>query len=273
MPQYYCHRCLRSFDLDASAEVACTRCHGEFVEQVNRPAMQAAGFQAGFQTLNQLAEMIRNGLAPENRAQQQQAQQEQPQQAGQEADAPRAAAGGGGGAADITLENFINNMFRPEQREDIPNVTISIQMPGGIGVQIQRGNNEGPLIPQFVGNDGDQRADFDNMMQDILAQFQGEGGAIQRGFTEADIREYLPMKKVTQEHIDNGSQCTTCFDTFKLGEEVGALDCSHIFHRPCIEPWLVTKNSCPVCRQKVNMSDWKKRQQRKAQEAVLDDLD
>lgn len=42
MPQYYCHNCRASFDIDESAQIACTRCHGEFVEIVNRPASEDA---------------------------------------------------------------------------------------------------------------------------------------------------------------------------------------------------------------------------------------
>lgn len=301
MPQYYCHSCLRSFDIDANAAVACTRCHGEFVEQVSRPAMIAAGMPTGFQALQHIAEILRNGMVQDFRGlipdgqpqqgeqaaspQQQADQGDQPPQLEREEATPRAAAGGDPGArqAGPTLEDFIHNMFRMEPRgaggeEPQPNVTFSFQMPGGVGIQIHA-TRAGPQdaagqVPQFVGNidDGD-RVELETAMNDLLAQFQGEGGMMNRGFLENDVKEYLPMKKVTQEQIDNGVQCTTCFDTFKLGEDVGALDCNHIFHRPCIEPWLTTKNSCPVCRQKVSMKDWKRRHQRKTQEAVLEDLD
>ncbi|KAF1769097.1 hypothetical protein GCK72_000910 [Caenorhabditis remanei] len=332
MPQYYCHRCTRSFDLDANAPVACTRCQGEFVEEVSTPAMVAAGMPPGFHALQQIAEIIRNGMvqdftglipeglipqeqqgeqavpqqhaeptappqeadlvAPQQRAaqaapQQQADQGDPPPQLERQAEAPRAAGGDPGARqANVgpTLEDFIHSMFRMEPRpaaageDPQPNVTFSFQMPGGVGIQIHA-HRAGPQdaagqVPQFVGNIPDgERVELETAMQDLLAQFQGEGGMMSRGFLEADVKQYLPMKKVTQEQIDNGVQCTTCFDTFKLGEDVGALDCNHIFHRPCIEPWLTTKNSCPVCRQKVSMKSWKRNHQRRAQEAVLEDLD
>lgn len=304
MPQYYCHNCRASFDIDESAQIACTRCHGEFVEIVNRPAMMAAAMPQGFgqMAFGHIADLLRTGIAAEIRGAQQQhaaPQQQQPQGAPQEPETPQAEqpqprAAAGGREQQHTLEEFIRNMFRPDprgaaeeaasaqqqQQQPHPNVTFSFQMPGGIGVQIHAhtaggggGNNpDGMPFGMEIG----ERADLESAMQEILAQFQaagGEGGQRQGGFTEAEVKEYLPMKKVTQEHIDNGAQCTTCFDTFKLDEDVGALDCNHIFHRPCIEPWLKTKNSCPVCRQKVNMKEWKKNHLKKLQEADLDSLD
>jgi hypothetical protein len=39
-----------------------------------------------------------------------------------------------------------------------------------------------------------------------------------------DIPE-LPMVKVDQERVDNGAQCTTCLETFNLGEDVAKLKC------------------------------------------------
>lgn len=32
------------------------------------------------------------------------------------------------------------------------------------------------------------------------------------------------------------------------GEEIGGVDCGHEYHSECIKKWLVTKNSCPVCK-------------------------
>lgn len=279
MPQYYCHRCLRSFDIDASAEIACTRCHGEFVEQVNRPAMLAAAMPGGFQAVNHIVDIIRNrltqGEAPQGAQQQEQGQQPPEQNEGE---APRAAAGGNAAQEPISLEQFIGSMFRQEPRanEGPQNLSFTFQMPGGVGVQIQA-HRAGPAhpdgVPPFIANLNEDRVELENAVQEMMAQLTGDAASAPRGFSDSDIAKYLPMKKVTQEHIDNGAQCTTCFDTFKIGEDVGALDCSHIFHRPCIDPWLKTKNSCPVCRQKVSMSSWKKRHQKTVQEAVLDDLD
>ena len=62
---------------------------------------------------------------------------------------------------------------------------------------------------------------------------------------------YIPDQKL---------QCAVCWDDFKLGEEVRQLKCEHIFHEPCIVPWLELHNTCPVCRQEQEVNPEKSAQ-------------
>lgn len=47
-------------------------------------------------------------------------------------------------------------------------------------------------------------------------------------------------------------ECPICFDTIRKGQMTCRLPCknevSHAFHKQCIEPWLKTNNTCPMCR-------------------------
>jgi hypothetical protein len=47
------------------------------------------------------------------------------------------------------------------------------------------------------------------------------------------------------------STCAICTEVLQLGDEVQQLPChkSHLFHPPCLEPWLSRSNACPVCRE------------------------
>ncbi|CAL8114152.1 unnamed protein product [Orchesella dallaii] len=46
--------------------------------------------------------------------------------------------------------------------------------------------------------------------------------------------------------------CSICIDNFEVGEEVRVLPCSHVFHKPCIDPWLIhSSRRCPNCKGKV----------------------
>ena len=47
--------------------------------------------------------------------------------------------------------------------------------------------------------------------------------------------------------------CGICLDEFpkNLSESkipILTLPCFHVFHEPCLKPWIAKKNSCPLCR-------------------------
>lgn len=44
-------------------------------------------------------------------------------------------------------------------------------------------------------------------------------------------------------------QCSVCWEDFQLKEMVRQLPCAHIYHEPCIRPWLELHGTCPICRQ------------------------
>jgi len=41
--------------------------------------------------------------------------------------------------------------------------------------------------------------------------------------------------------------CTVCLSEYGDGDELRTLPCMHSFHSECIDPWLRSKSSCPVC--------------------------
>ena len=43
--------------------------------------------------------------------------------------------------------------------------------------------------------------------------------------------------------------CSICLEEFKSGDNIKKLNCTHIFHKECLEPWLNDNNrNCPMCR-------------------------
>ena len=45
--------------------------------------------------------------------------------------------------------------------------------------------------------------------------------------------------------------CAVCLADYKESEEVRLLpECGHVFHRSCIDPWLMIHPTCPICRNK-----------------------
>lgn len=64
-------------------------------------------------------------------------------------------------------------------------------------------------------------------------------------------------------------QCAVCQEEFAEGDEAQALPCRHIFHPPCLAPWLREHNSCPTCRLELPTDDqrYERDKERRAEEA------
>jgi len=45
--------------------------------------------------------------------------------------------------------------------------------------------------------------------------------------------------------------CAICYDPFQEHEHVRTLECGHEYHARCLDPWLKSNNSCPMCRKSV----------------------
>lgn len=64
----------------------------------------------------------------------------------------------------------------------------------------------------------------------------------------------LPTFGYTRHRNDGGGwlQCAVCLSIVQEGEEVRQLPtCKHLFHRDCIDLWLYSHSTCPLCRSKV----------------------
>jgi hypothetical protein len=61
------------------------------------------------------------------------------------------------------------------------------------------------------------------------------------------IGKYKKVKKTDKELIE--LVCPICIDNFKEGEYYRTLDCTHSFHKKCIDRWFKKDHSeCPMCR-------------------------
>jgi len=52
-------------------------------------------------------------------------------------------------------------------------------------------------------------------------------------------------------------ECAICQDNFKREDKVCQLPChvKHIYHSACIKPWIRKQNCCPLCKEKVEVTD------------------
>jgi len=103
------------------------------------------------------------------------------------------------------------------------------------------------LTGQLAGHPDDYvwgGRNFDAVITHLMGQMDAQGPP---PLTEGQIGD-IPCVQVSQEQVDNASQCSVCMDEFTLGESVKRLPCEHCFHAACIAPWLSMHATCPVCR-------------------------
>ncbi|KAL2541778.1 RING-H2 finger protein ATL66 [Abeliophyllum distichum] len=74
----------------------------------------------------------------------------------------------------------------------------------------------------------------------------------QQGLDSAAINN-LPIVSYRGSGSSSGnfvdSECCICLGIFQDGDEVKVLPrCHHCFHSVCVDKWLTTQSSCPLCR-------------------------
>lgn len=74
--------------------------------------------------------------------------------------------------------------------------------------------------------------------------------SVPRGIKKLD---HLPLLVyVGQELPVSQTMCAICMTEFQKDENLRSLQCSHYFHRECIDKWLSVGTTCPVCKGEVD---------------------
>ncbi|XP_014810857.1 PREDICTED: E3 ubiquitin-protein ligase RNF128 isoform X1 [Calidris pugnax] len=56
------------------------------------------------------------------------------------------------------------------------------------------------------------------------------------------------LKQGDKETGPDGDSCVVCIELYKPNEVVRILICNHLFHKSCIDPWLLEHRTCPMCK-------------------------
>ncbi|KAG5284184.1 hypothetical protein AALO_G00023850 [Alosa alosa] len=56
------------------------------------------------------------------------------------------------------------------------------------------------------------------------------------------------LKQGDEETGPDADTCAVCIDAYKAGDVLSILTCNHLFHKQCIEPWLLEHRTCPMCK-------------------------
>ncbi|MED6186627.1 hypothetical protein PIB30_068539 [Stylosanthes scabra] len=118
----------------------------------------------------------------------------------------------------------------------------------------------------FYDQHRDMRLDIDNMSYEELLALEERMGSVSTALTEEALSECLkrsifqslPSVDVTETCNGNknkdDTKCSICQEEYMVGDEVGNLQCQHMYHVVCIQQWLRLKNWCPICKSSVAKS-------------------
>lgn len=119
-----------------------------------------------------------------------------------------------------------NNMFRMYQYQ-FPN------------------NPQGQPVPGVIDP-------FDHASYDRLIEIFGDGS--RNHGVEPSVLDSLPVSTVSkaQDLPEDHRTCPICLEEFRSGQERRTLPCLHGFHKECIDNWLRSHSTCPICKYDVS---------------------
>ncbi|KAF3645634.1 putative GDSL esterase/lipase-like [Capsicum annuum] len=148
--------------------------------------------------------------------------------------------------------------------------TVRFRIPdGGQRLVIDMSANSQELELQTDASDYLDTRTFEELLEHFA-----ETDGLRRGAPPAavSVLNDLPCLVVKEDHeqLDNLS-CAICKDSLFVGTVVNRLPCSHLYHPSCILPWLVSRNSCPLCRYELPTDDldYEYRKQRASSNLVI----
>ncbi|XP_016418242.1 RING finger protein 150-like [Sinocyclocheilus rhinocerous] len=74
------------------------------------------------------------------------------------------------------------------------------------------------------------------------------GDAAKKAISQLQVRTIRKGDQETESDFDN---CAVCIEGYKANDVVRILPCRHLFHKGCVDPWLVDHRTCPMCKMNI----------------------
>ncbi|XP_064601392.1 uncharacterized protein LOC135467550 [Liolophura sinensis] len=108
-----------------------------------------------------------------------------------------------------------------------------------------------PQLPPYgISMDiNDEATEVENY-EALLNLAERLGEAKPRGLTKPEIEQLPHYRFNTESHRSDTDQtsCVVCMCDFESRQMLRVLPCSHEFHTKCVDKWLKTNRTCPICR-------------------------
>ncbi|CAG9789933.1 unnamed protein product [Diatraea saccharalis] len=82
----------------------------------------------------------------------------------------------------------------------------------------------------------------------LLSLAERLGEAKPRGLARHHIDQLPSYKYSPQTHQGEQSSCVVCMCEFEARQTLRVLPCAHEFHAKCVDKWLRSNRTCPICR-------------------------
>ncbi|XP_068612144.1 RING finger protein 150 [Brachionichthys hirsutus] len=74
------------------------------------------------------------------------------------------------------------------------------------------------------------------------------GDAAKKAIGKLQVRTVRKGDQETEADFDN---CAVCIEGYKPNDVVRVLPCRHLFHKGCVDPWLLDHRTCPMCKMNI----------------------
>lgn len=101
-----------------------------------------------------------------------------------------------------------------------------------------------------IVEDADVQQRWGRQVTRLQGRSYAEAAALSNdGLSPAEIKD-LPLDTVILSDLDSQHrECSICLAEFEDGDPVRSLQgCGHVFHKSCIDLWLVRQPDCPLCK-------------------------
>ncbi|XP_062193439.1 E3 ubiquitin-protein ligase AIP2 [Phragmites australis] len=131
-----------------------------------------------------------------------------------------------------------------------------------------RAEEMAPAIMNFLDTISGDR-DLETALEESLQGIMGNPPKVPPASKE--VVANLPVITVTDEviaRLGSETECAVCRENLVVDDKMQELPCKHLFHPPCLKPWLDENNSCPICRHELRTDDhvYESRKEREREE-------